>query len=178
LINVKGTTKCEHVCDSCQFGKLSRLPFFRSEHSSSVIFEKIHCDLWGSAPVLSIEKFRYCVCLVDDFSKYTWIIPLLHKSDFVDAYFAFEHYVTRQFNKHIKVFHSDGGGEIINSKLSSHFLSTGVVHQISCPYTSEQISIVERRNRVIRELGMTMLFHSGVPLSLWVEKLSLLLFIL
>jgi hypothetical protein len=45
LINVKGTTKCEHVCDSCQFGKLSRLPFFRSEHSSSVIFEKIHCDL-------------------------------------------------------------------------------------------------------------------------------------
>jgi hypothetical protein len=94
LIDVKGTTKYEHVCDSCQFGKLSRLPFFRSEHSSSGIFEKIHCDLWGPAPVLSIGKFIYYACLVDDFSKYTWIIPLLHKSDFVDAYFAFEHYVT------------------------------------------------------------------------------------
>ncbi|RVW36954.1 Retrovirus-related Pol polyprotein from transposon RE1 [Vitis vinifera] len=36
----------------------------------------------------------------------------------------FEQYVNRQFNKKIKVFHSDGGGEFINFKLSSHFLST------------------------------------------------------
>jgi hypothetical protein len=28
LINVKGTTKCEHVCDSCQFGKLVDYLFF------------------------------------------------------------------------------------------------------------------------------------------------------
>ncbi|RVW62428.1 Retrovirus-related Pol polyprotein from transposon RE1 [Vitis vinifera] len=35
------------------------------------------------------------------------------------------------FNKKIKVFHSDGGGEFINFKLSSHFLSTGIIHQWS-----------------------------------------------
>jgi hypothetical protein len=69
LINVKGTIKHGHVCDNCQFGKLSRLPFFHYEHSSSSIFEKIHCDLMGPAPVLSIGKFRYYACLVDDFSK-------------------------------------------------------------------------------------------------------------
>jgi hypothetical protein len=57
-------------------GKLNKLPFSSSEHSSSVIFEKIHCDLWGLAPVLSISKFKYYACLVDDFFKYTWIIPL------------------------------------------------------------------------------------------------------
>ncbi|KAL6348305.1 hypothetical protein AAG906_005604 [Vitis piasezkii] len=44
----------------------------------------------------------------------------------------------QQFNKKIKVFHSDGGGEFINFKLSSHFLSTGIIHQVSCPYTPEQ----------------------------------------
>ena len=32
--------------------------------------------------------------------------------------------------------------------------------------------MVERRHRVIRELGMTMLFHSGIPLYLWVEVFS------
>jgi len=163
LIDVTGAMKTEHLCDSCQLGKLSKLPFSYSEHSSTDVFEKIHCDLWGPAPVLSIGKFKYYVCLVDDFSKYTWIIPLQNKSDFLTVYLSFEKYVSRQFNTQIKVFHSDGGGEFINSKLAGHFRSTGIVHQVSCPYTPEQTGMVERRHRIIRELVMTMLFHSGTP---------------
>ena len=153
-------------------GKLSRLPFSNSENSSTGIFEKNHCDLWGPAPVLSITRFKYYACLVDDFSKYTWIIPLHNKSDFYEAYLAFEKYVARQFDKQIKIFHSDGGGEFVNSKLLTHFFSTGIVHQISSPYTPEQTGIVERRHRTIRELGMTMLFHSGAPLFLWIEAFT------
>ena len=134
--------------------------------------------MWGPAPILSIGKFKYYACLVDDFSKYTWIIPLQHKSDFVTAYLAFEQYVNKQFNKKIKFFHSDGGGEFINSKLSSHFLSTGIMHQVSCPYTPEQTGMVERRHRIIRELRMTMLFHSGAPLFLWVEAFSTVVYLI
>ena len=84
----------------------------------------------------------------------------------LNAYLSFEQYVKKQFNKEIKVFHSDGGGEFINSKLSTHFRLTGVIHQVSCPYTPKQTGMVERRHRVIHELGMTMLFHSGAPLCL------------
>lgn len=93
LIDVSGTNKLKHLCDSCHLGKLSRLSFFSSKHSSSTIFDKIHCDLWGPTPVLSIGKYEYYACLVDDFSKYTWIIPLHQKSDFVDVYLKFEQYV-------------------------------------------------------------------------------------
>ena len=178
MIDVIGNVKSEHICDSCQLGKLSRLPFSCSKNLSSSIFEKIHCDLWGPVSILSIGKFRHYACLVDDFSKYTWIIPLQHKSDFVNVYLAFEQYVNRQFNKKIKVFHSDGGGEFINFKLSSHFLSIGIIHQVSCPYTPEQTGMVERRHRIIRELGMTMLFHSGAPLFLWVEAFSIVVYLI
>jgi hypothetical protein len=45
-------------------------------------FYKIHYDLWGPALVLSIGKFKFYACLVNDFWKYTWIIPLKHKSNF------------------------------------------------------------------------------------------------
>ena len=89
MIDVIGNVKSEHICDSCQLGKLSRLPFSYSKHLNSSIFEKIHCDLWEPAPILSIGKLRYYACLVNDFSKYTWIIPLQHKSDFVNAYLVF-----------------------------------------------------------------------------------------
>ncbi|KAF9681652.1 hypothetical protein SADUNF_Sadunf05G0024300 [Salix dunnii] len=33
LINIVGTIKSQHICDSCQLGKLSRLPFTKSENS-------------------------------------------------------------------------------------------------------------------------------------------------
>ena len=45
LIEVVGSSKADHLCDSCQLGKLSKLPFSSSEHSSSNVFDKIHCDL-------------------------------------------------------------------------------------------------------------------------------------
>ncbi|KZV57610.1 hypothetical protein F511_03070 [Dorcoceras hygrometricum] len=178
LIDVQGSNKLQFMCDSCQLAKLSKLPFSISENSSSSSFIKIHCDLWGPAPVLSLEKFRYYACIVDDFSRYTWFIPLKKKSDFVDAFFAFEKYVARQFDKKIKIFHSDGGGEFINARLSSHFQAEGIVHQISCPHTPEQSGMVERRHRIIRELGMSMLFHCGAPLYLWVEAFATAVFLI
>ena len=45
-------------------------------------------------------------------------------NDFFLLFLAYEQYVERQFNKKIKNFHSDGGGEFVNSRLSSHFLAT------------------------------------------------------
>ncbi|GAB2294185.1 hypothetical protein Dimus_038285 [Dionaea muscipula] len=168
-IAVQGSTTLSHVCDSCQLGKISRQPFLSSAKTSTKIFDKIHCDLWGPAPVLSVGQFRYYACLVDDFSRYTWLIPLHNKSDFFDAYINFEKYVHRQFNSCIKIFHSDGGGEFVNKRLSAHFQNSGIVHQFFCPHTPEQSGMVERRHRIIRELGMTMLFHSGTPLFLWVD---------
>ena len=178
LIEVVGSSKAYHLCDSYQLGKLSKLPFSSSEHSGSNVFDKIHCDLWGLAPVLCIGKFRFYACLVDDFSKYTWIIPLKNKYDFFAAYLSFEQYVERQFNKRIKIFHSNDGGELVNSQLSPHFLATGIVHQILCPYTPEQTGIVERPHRIICVLGMTMLFHIHAPLYLWLEAFSTVVFLL
>ncbi|GAB2281572.1 hypothetical protein Dimus_039478 [Dionaea muscipula] len=169
ITRVSGPPNRSQIRDSCQLGKISRLPFLSSEHTTSKAFDKVHCDLWGPAPVQSIGQFRYYACLVDDFSRYTWFIPLRRKSDFFDAFLQFEKYVLRQFNTCIKIFHSDGGGEFVNKNLSAHFQKTGIIHQLSCPYTPEQTGMVERRHRTVRELGMTMLFHSGAPLFLWVD---------
>ena len=38
--------------------------------------------------------------------------------------------------------------------------------------------MVERRHRIIQELGMTMLFHSGAPLFLWVEAFSITVYLI
>lgn len=76
LIDLIGTMKSKHLYDNCQLGKLSRLPFSCSENSSTSIFDKIHFYLWGPTLVLSLGKFKYHACLVNEFSKYVWIILL------------------------------------------------------------------------------------------------------
>ena len=58
---------------------------------------------------------------MDDYSHYIWIITLRAKFDFIDVYLAFESYVHRQFDRKIKIFHSNGGGEFVNKRLSLHF---------------------------------------------------------
>ncbi|KAJ8772626.1 hypothetical protein K2173_027803 [Erythroxylum novogranatense] len=142
LIDVKGSLHSKSFCDSCQLGKLSKIPFSLSTNKSTVMFEKVHCDLWGPAPVMSFAKFKYYACLVDDYSKYSWLIPLRTKSEFFVAFKAFEQYVLRQFGQKIKIFHSDGGGEFLNNALSSHFLSQGIKHQEERHLTSSCMVLI------------------------------------
>lgn len=43
---------------------------------------------------------------------------------------------------------------------------------MSCLYTPSQISRAKRKHRHITEIGLAMLFHSHVPLKLWVDAFS------
>ena len=41
-------------CDACKLGKSTRLPFTASTYVATRPLERIHCDLWGPAPVASV----------------------------------------------------------------------------------------------------------------------------
>ncbi|KAJ0010839.1 hypothetical protein Pint_33457 [Pistacia integerrima] len=83
-------------------------------------FEKLHVDLRGPAPVTSINKFLYYAAIVDDFTKFIWLIPLKNKSDFFNQFILFEKYVSRQFEKTIKVVQTDGRGEFMSLSFINH----------------------------------------------------------
>ena len=63
---------------------------------------------------------------VDDYTRFTWIYFLKHKSQVFQMFKEFEALITRQFNGKIKSFHSDWGGEY--KKLNSYFRQTGIIH--------------------------------------------------
>lgn len=89
LINVAGSQKGTSLYASCQLGKLSRFPFSCSSNKDYSLFEKIHCGLWGPAPVNSMHNFSYYTCFVDDYSRYVWLVPLKRKSDFFRVFYLF-----------------------------------------------------------------------------------------
>ena len=76
-------------CTSCHFGKQRKLPFNKSDSFSSVPFDLIHSDIWGPALVPTEGGSKYFVIFVDDFSRYTWIYLLHHRSELVSIYQRF-----------------------------------------------------------------------------------------
>ena len=80
LISISRSTK--KICEACQLGKSSRLPFSASSFSASRPLERVHCDLWGPAPIMSGQGFRYYVIFIDQWSRFSWFYPLKNKSGF------------------------------------------------------------------------------------------------
>ena len=73
-------------CSSCQLGKIKQLHFHESTHQSAVPLSLVHSDVWTS-PIPSVSGCRYYVLFVDDFSRFSWMYPLYHKSCICYIYF-------------------------------------------------------------------------------------------
>ena len=71
--------KC--ICGPCQIGKQvkSKHPPI-TEVQTSRPLELLHIDLMGPARVQSLGGKRYILIVVDDFTRYTWIVLLRDKA--------------------------------------------------------------------------------------------------
>ena len=98
-------------CVSCQLGKQPALPFNSNESISTDIFVLIHSDVWVPSPVSSIGGPRYFVVFVDDYSRYSWIFHMKHRSELLQVYSNFAKMVETQFSKRIKIFRFDNALE-------------------------------------------------------------------
>ena len=128
--------------------------------------ELVHSDVWGPARTSS-GGYKYYVSFVDDYSRFCWIYLLKHKSDVEEVFYAFQAHVERLLNAKIKAVQSDGGGEY--QKLGRYFQRTGISHRVSCPHTSQQNGVAERKHRHLVETGLALLAHSSLPLHYWDE---------
>ena len=69
------------------------------------IFDLVHFDVWWPSSVSSIGRSRYFFFVfVDDYSRYSWIFHMKHRSELLQVYSNFAKMVKTQFSKHIKIF--------------------------------------------------------------------------
>jgi hypothetical protein len=163
-------------CDSCQLGKSKKQPSHASNRISHQPLDLIHSDIWTS-PVQSISGYKYYVIFVDDWSRFTWLYPLHHKSDVFANFVKFKLLVENQFFK-IKQFQSDGGGEFTSNQFQSFLTKNGILHRKSCPYTSQQNGLAERKLRHILETGLTLLAHSHLSNRYWVDAFLIAVYVI
>ncbi|KAI9162373.1 hypothetical protein LWI28_026651 [Acer negundo] len=161
------SVQSNNACPVCPLAKQSRLPFSPSVISSIKPFEIIHCDIWGRYRHPSLSGAHYFLTIVDDFTRFTWIFLMRHKTEAHSLLNKFFSFVQTQFESHIKTFRSDNGGEFIS--LRSFFQDRGVIFQHSCVYTPQQNGVVERKHRHILQVARALQFQAHLPTQFWGE---------
>lgn len=155
----------DHSCTHCLNGKMHNLPFPKFQFIASSPFELVHSNLWGSTLVNSIKGFQYYVQFVDHYTRFTWLYLLRSKSEVFTKIVHFKALIENQFLAKIKVFKSDGGGEYTSNEFKHYLLQQGIIHQTSCPYTSQQNGFVERKHEHLIESTITLLSQLSMPTS-------------
>jgi len=123
-------------------------------------------DVWGPAPLFSNNNNkRYFLCIVDDFSRYSWVFPLVYKSDILVTFTKFKRLVNFFFFFFflVKSVQLDGGREFI--PVQKFLFSNGISYRQTCPNTYHQSQSVERKLCPIVDIGLSLLAHSHVPLK-------------
>ena len=125
---------------------------------STSLLELVHSDVWGPSPLTSLLSFNYYIIFVDDYSRFTWLFLLKHKTKVLSIFKHFKSMVETQFNSKLKILRIDNGSEYINNDFKSFCSTSGILHQSSCPHTPEQNGVSERKHRHIVETGLTLLY--------------------
>ncbi|CAI7740469.1 unnamed protein product, partial [Closterium sp. NIES-53] len=68
-------------CTPCVEDQQRAAPHSSSFPPTTAPFQTLHLDVWGPSPVLGPRQERYFLIVVDDYSRYTTILPLRPKAD-------------------------------------------------------------------------------------------------
>jgi len=114
------------VCSDCQLAKSRQLPFPKSQTVTSSPLEFVHSDIWTS-PIYSISGCKYYALFVDDFSRYSWLFPLKHKSDVLDCFINFKCLMENLLSCKLKRLQTDGGGEYTSHTFKQYLSTRGIL---------------------------------------------------
>ncbi|KAI3771618.1 hypothetical protein L6452_02784 [Arctium lappa] len=154
-------------------GKQHKTSYKSTEiNSISSPIQLLHMDLFGPTNVMSIGKKTYCLVIVDDFSRFTWVYFLRTKDETSGLIKSFVLGIENQTNLRVKIIISDNGTEFKNSDLNNFCETKVIERQYSAPRTPQQNGVAERRNRTLIEAARSLLADSKLPITFWAEAVN------
>ncbi|KAI3735349.1 hypothetical protein L6452_14844 [Arctium lappa] len=164
---------CDDHCVACLKGKQHKTSHKTKElNTISSCLQLLHMDLFGPTNVMSIGKKSYCLVIVDDYSRFTWVYFLRTKDETSGLIKSFILRIENQTNQKVKIIRSDNGTEFKNLDLNNFCEEKGIERQYSAPRTPQQNGVAERRNRTLIEAARSLLADSKLPITFWAEAVN------
>ena len=110
-------------------------------------------DLFGPTRISSLGGKKYGLVIVDDFSRFTWVMFLAHKDETFSEFIRFHKRVSNEKGVSIVSLRSDHGTEFEIQNFENFCNRNRIEHNFSISRTSQQNSIIERKNKTLKEMG-------------------------
>jgi transposase InsO family protein len=163
----------DKICSACQAGKqVGTHHPHKNIMTTDRPLELLHMDLFNPIAYISIGRIKYCLVIVDDYSRYTWVFFLQEKSQTQDTLKGFLRRAQNEFGLRIKKIRRDNGTEFKNSQVEGFLEDEGIKHEFSSPYTPQQNGVVERKNRTLLDMVRTILDEYKTLDRFWAEAIN------
>jgi transposase InsO family protein len=163
----------DRVCSACQVEKQVGVHHpHKNIMTTDKPLELLHMDLFGPIAYISIGGSKYCLVIVDDYSRFTWVFFLQEKSQTQETLKGFLRRAQNEFGLRIKKIRSDNGTEFKNSQIEGFLEEEDIKHEFSSPYTPQQNDVVERKNRTLLDMARTMLDEYKSLDRFWAEAIN------
>ncbi|KAI3672562.1 hypothetical protein L6452_38653 [Arctium lappa] len=147
---------CDDHCVACLKGKQHKTSHKSKEiNTISSPLNLLHMDLFGPTNVMSIGKKAYCLVIVDDFSRFTWVYFLRTKDETSGLIKSFVLRVENQTNLRVKVIRRNrtlieaARSLLADSKLPITFWAEAV--NTAC-YVQNKVLVVKSQDKTRYEL--------------------------
>jgi transposase InsO family protein len=155
----------DRICSTCQAGKQVGVHHpHKNIMTIERTFELLHMGLFGLVTYISISGSKYCLVIV---------FFLQEKSQTQETVKKLLRWAQNELGLRIKKIRSNNGTKFKNSQIEGFLEEEGIKHEFSCPYTPQQNSIVERKNRTLLDMARTMLDEYKTLDRFWAEVINI-----
>jgi transposase InsO family protein len=163
----------DKICSACQAGKQVGVHHpHKKIMTTDMSLELLHMDLFGPIAYISIGGSKYCLVIVNDYYRFTWVFFLQEKSQTQETLKRFLRRAQNEFRPRIKKMRGDNGTEFNNSQIEEFLEEAGIKNEFYSPYTPQQNGVVERKNRTLLDMTRTMLDEYKTPDRFWAEVIN------
>ncbi|CAI7755216.1 unnamed protein product [Closterium sp. NIES-54] len=160
-------------CLPCVEGRQHTAPHSSSFPPTTAPLQTLHMDVWGPARVSGLGRERYFLLVVDNYTRYTTVLPLRSKGQVVDVLIPWIRAVRlrlrERFRQDLPVLrlHSDRGGEFSSDLVRDFCRGEGILQSFTLPASPQQNGIAECPIGLVMEVARTSMIHEDAPHFLW-----------
>jgi transposase InsO family protein len=172
-------SQVDQVCEACLTGKHRRTSFpHQAMRRATEPLELVHGDICGPISPVTPSENRYFLLLVDDYSRYMWVVLLPTKDGAATAIKNVQAAAERKSGKKLRALHTDRRGKFLVNHCKEYLAELGVQRQLTAPYSPSQNGVVERRNQTVVGAARCMLKAKGLPGTFWGEAVATAVYVL
>ncbi|CAI7929240.1 unnamed protein product [Closterium sp. NIES-54] len=155
-------------CTPCVEGQKRAAPHSSSFPPTTAPFRTLLFDVWGPSPVRGPRQECYFLIVVDDYYRYTTVLPLRRKADVptaLEPWLLSRGEAQALCGLHL---HSDSGGEFSSTCLETSCQGRGIIQSYTLPDSPQQNGVAGvRYSEHLLSLWPSDAWPPVMPISLW-----------